>query len=171
MSLAYIFLFLLKQRTPHKLEQVYEFKEIFLAHFAVELKENQCLILRNRNDTVRAQIRGNDLLQPWIEHETVIYGRIFDVNPYKERKIEWEFARSMEMLLHQRTHQISAAIVSTLKLYKTAHILQISERVKKLLQHRFKVRGRSIYERMIALKDLEYIRQDEDNLRLWHYIA
>ena len=171
--------------------QLDEFKTIFLGQFAMELKEDEELILRGGNHQIKgwfydgqnyaktiyeiptfdciSTVMSYGRVRPWEEQQ--IYGYIANVDNNQKEKLqsEWEWSKAMSGILRQRQHQTDAAIVSTLKMYRKMDILEIIQRVSKILRFRFAVTAKDIKGRMIRLEALEYMEQDSQNPRLWHY--
>uniref|UniRef100_A0A914QGD4 Cullin protein neddylation domain-containing protein n=1 Tax=Panagrolaimus davidi TaxID=227884 RepID=A0A914QGD4_9BILA len=129
-------------------------------------KESQKILIRNGNEE---HIENDDIFSVNDNFTSKLNRIKIQMIPAKN-----EIRKKEEILLEindDRKHEIEAAIIRIMKSrQKLIHNELITE-VTKLLQSRFLPDPMVIKKRVEALNEREYLKRDENDLNLYHYIS
>jgi cullin 4 len=93
----------------------------------------------------------------------------FRVNQIQSVQTEVEKTATEERILVERVHHVDAAVVRIMKTRKSVLHTHLVHEVFR--QTRFQLKGSEVKKRIEGLISQDYIRRDEENANLYHYIA
>uniref|UniRef100_A0A914R076 Cullin family profile domain-containing protein n=1 Tax=Panagrolaimus davidi TaxID=227884 RepID=A0A914R076_9BILA len=131
-------------------------------------KKSQKVLLRNGNGL---EIENDDIFSVNDEFTSKLNRIKIQMIPSKFEKNKSEEKEIRSNIEKDRKHEIEAAIIRIMKSrQKLIHNELITE-VTKLLQSRFLPDPLIIKKRIEALIEREYLKRDESNFNLYHYIS
>uniref|UniRef100_A0A914QB27 Cullin family profile domain-containing protein n=1 Tax=Panagrolaimus davidi TaxID=227884 RepID=A0A914QB27_9BILA len=131
-------------------------------------KESQKVLIRTGNEN---HIENADIFSVNDNFTSKLNRVKIQMIPAKNKKDKSEENEIFSKINDDRKHEIEAAIIRIMKSrQKLIHNELITE-VTKLLQRRFLPDPMVIKKRIEALIEREYLKRDENNLNLYHYIS